>query len=258
MITSVTILMYHAVADEHDRYPGADAHYGVAQQAFADQLRQVAASTKRMSSVARLVAGAESLDNTVAITFDDGHASNRAASELIASFGGSADFFVNPSTVGTANFLNWNELRAMAANGMSIQSHGYRHRYLDELSANEVRSELSDSKKAIEDELGRPVTVFAPPGGRVAPGLEQVARECGYAAVCTSRVGLWNAASVWDIPRFAVLQSTSQAQFGRWVRQEPMEVLGLRARHLLLSNAKRMLGNRGYERLRQSLLRLAS
>jgi peptidoglycan/xylan/chitin deacetylase (PgdA/CDA1 family) len=258
MKTSITILMYHAVADVRGEYPGADAHYGVSQQAFAAQLRLVAAADRRCSSVARLLAGTERPDTTVAMTFDDGHASNRNASELIANAGGSADFFVNPSAVGTVNHLSWSELRGMAADGMSIQSHGFRHRYLDELTPNEVRSELFDSKKAIEDELGLPVTIFAPPGGRVAPGLDRVACECGYAAVCTSRVGLWNSVSAWDIPRLAVLHSTSEQQFMRWIRQAPMEVLGLRARHQLLSRAKRILGNRGYERLRQSLLRMAS
>jgi hypothetical protein len=57
------------------------------------------------------------------------------------------------------------------------------------------------------------------------------------------------------VPRFAVLEGTPDAQFTRWVAQDRWEVTRQRARHTLLSSAKRLLGNQGYERLRGRLLR---
>ena len=67
------------------------------------------------------------------MTFDDGLASNAWAAGQLAERGDTADFFVNPSTVGTAGFLDWPTLRRMADAGMSIQSHGMHHRYLSGL-----------------------------------------------------------------------------------------------------------------------------
>jgi peptidoglycan/xylan/chitin deacetylase (PgdA/CDA1 family) len=209
----------------------------------------------RACSVAALRRG-EPAASTVAMTFDDGHASNAAAAEELAALGFSADFFVNPSTVGTAGYLSWDELKAMAAMGMSIQSHGYFHRYLDELTPDQVMSELVDSKREIENRIGQEVTVFAPPGGRTAAGMADVAARAGYSAVCTSRVGIWQVnASHWQIPRLAVLKSTTEAQFLRWIEKEWQEIAAQRARYVVLSSAKRLLGNRGYERLRLGLLR---
>ncbi len=251
-----TVLMYHGVADERGSCPGADPHYCVSARQFAAHLKQVEAAGQRCVSVASLLNANPLSDHAVAVTFDDGHASNLAAAELLAKADGSADFFVNPSTVGSPHFLNWSALREMASLGMSIQSHGFHHRYLDELTPQEVKAELVDSKRAIEDHLGSPVTVFAPPGGRLSPDLAQVAFESGYAAVCSSRVGLWRfGAEVWDIPRLAVLRSTAEGQFARWILQDPLEIFGRRARYVILNSAKRLLGNRGYERLRHGLLR---
>lgn len=251
-----TVLMYHGVADERGNCPGADPHYCVSAGQFAAHLKQVEAAGQRCVSVASLLNPNRRSDRAVAVTFDDGHVSNLAAAERLAKADGSADFFVNPSTVGSPHFLSWSELREMASLGMSIQSHGFHHRYLDELTPQEVKAELVDSKRAIEDHLGLPVTVFAPPGGRLSPDLAQIAFDSGYAAVCASRVGLWRlGAEVWDIPRLAVLRSTADGQFARWLSQDPLEIFGSRTRYIVLNSAKWLLGNRGYERLRHGLLR---
>ena len=251
---SLAVLMYHALSG-----PGgaaaADPHYAVTRSGFIAQLQAIAGARLEATSVARLIAGVPRT-RTVALTFDDGHASNRTAADALAANAWSADFFVNPATIGTPHHLGWDDLRAMAALGMSIQSHGQRHRYLDELAASEVWSELVDSKHQIEDRLGRAVTVFAPPGGRLAHGLAEAASRAGYEALCTSRAGVWHADDgFWQIPRLAVLRSTSAARFARWIEMDWRELAAQRARHLALASAKRLLGNQGYERVRVGLLR---
>lgn len=256
MSKTVTVLMYHAVGDERGACVGADAHYAVSSRQFAAHLALIQERGKRVSSVAELLDNPGDRSRSVAFTFDDGHASNGMAAALIAGRGGSADFFINPAHVGTPNYLSWTELRAMADVGMSIQSHGFDHVYLDDLTPAQVNAQLVDSKRAIEDKLGRPVTVFAPPGGRVPPDMRRVAKQAGYEAVCSSRVGLWKAGEgAYDIARIAVMLSTPEAQFARWVDQEWREIANRRLRYAVLASAKRLLGNRGYDRLRQRLMR---
>lgn len=254
----LAVLMYHAIIDDGGSCVGADPHYAVSRPQFLRHLRILRDAGLRGSSVQALTQHGAPGSNTVALTFDDGHASNLWAAERLAEYGFSADFFVNPSAVGQPHYLGWAELRAMADAGMSIQSHGQHHRYLDELAPQEVAAELGDSKREIEDHLGRPVEVFAPPGGRTSPNLAHTAAGIGYRSLCTSQVGLWRVQQgPWHIPRFAVLQSTSDQRLSRWVGQDWQEITAQRTRHALLSSAKRLLGNRGYERLRQGLLRAA-
>lgn len=254
----VVVLMYHAVADQPDA--GADAHYSVSRTAYGEQLKRLADRGMRALHVAAVAAlpavpQAGQGGGAVALTFDDGHASNAFAAEQLARHGWSADFFVNPSSVGQPHFLSWADLREMAAMGMSIQSHGQHHRFLDELTPHEVEAELADSKRAIEDQLGQQVAVFAPPGGRQSPNLADVAKRLGYRMVCTSRVGAWRlAGDAFDIPRLAVLASTSPQRFVSWIEQRRSEMLKQQLRYEVLASAKRLLGNGAYQRLRAGLL----
>ncbi len=258
----VTVLMYHAI-DEADAV-GADPYYTVHRPGFAEQLRVIRAAGRVGSSVLDLLTR-PSDQPAVAITFDDGHASNRHAAETLAAVGMTADFFVNPSSVGTIGFLTWPELREMHAMGMSIQSHGMVHRYLNDLSPPEVRQELTESRDAIEQQLGAPVPLFAPAGGRMPAGFARTARAAGYRAVCSSAVGFWSfrpgllEATEQDskalmLPRLAVLAGTHKPRFSRWVNNSRRELLVMKSRGTVLNVAKRAVGNQRYERLRQALV----
>lgn len=262
LVFKSTVLMYHAIPADAARAAdpaGADPHYSVSRARFGEQLRLLADCGLRPTSVRAMLDAhglGHDLRSCVGITFDDGHRSNHEAAAMLRDMGGSADFFVNPSTVGSGNFCSWAQLREMADWGMSIQSHGQHHRFLDDLPAAEVEMELARSKEIIEQELGRAVTLFAPPGGRQSADLEAVALRLGYERICSSRVGLWGdgGGGMYEVPRLAVLAGTSQAQLRRWVTQAPLEMAWQRSRYGALRRAKRMLGNGAYVRLRGALL----
>lgn len=247
----VTVLMYHAV---EARGSGADPHYTVTPAAFTAHLALLREMGLTPASV-RDVLGGRAAGARVAITFDDGHASNLEAAREILEAGGSAELFVNPTNVGRAGFLDWSALAELAKAGISVQSHGHTHRYFDELAPAEVEEELRASKRAIEDRTGQPVSLFAPPGGRLTRRVPGIAVAAGYVAICSSQAGVWRELDErWRIPRIAVLASTPLAQLRRWAAQDAPEILRLRMRHLLLASGKRVLGNRGYERVRSGLL----
>jgi peptidoglycan/xylan/chitin deacetylase (PgdA/CDA1 family) len=244
----MTVLMYHGIAGVV-RSSAQDPHYSVQRVQFERHLNLIDAAQRTAASVASLLA-APRVD-AVALTFDDGHASDAWAAERLVASGGAADFFVNTSTVGTPGFVSWAALREMAGMGMSIQSHGHHHRYLNEMSALEVEAELATSKCILEDKLGQAVDLFAPPGGRTAPGLLRTASRMGYMAVCTSRVGLWRHGQGYSVPRLAVLHGTSDRQLLRWVVQDRAELFVRRIRYSVLETGKTLLGNGAYEGLRR-------
>jgi len=254
--------MYHALLDNHGQCVGADSRYAVTRKVFREHLAEIKRQGASPRSLANILAssgsGSDSCSNTsrdVAFTFDDGHASNADAAADLAEAGGGGDFFINTSTVGQSNNLDWATLRDMAGAGASIQSHGDTHRYFDELNESEIRHELVTSKREIEAHIGTPVTIFAPPGGRLQPAVARIAREVGYAAICSSRAGLWaRNGATWNIPRFAVLRNTHNAQFSQWVSQDRVALMHLMARQTALDSAKKILGNRSYEKLRARLL----
>jgi peptidoglycan/xylan/chitin deacetylase (PgdA/CDA1 family) len=245
--------MYHVVGGVN--VPArSDTRYVVSSRAFARHLAILEEQQLTAASVLSLIKGERR--RCVAFTFDDGHVSHAWAAEALQRIGACADFFVNSSTINSAQRLSWSALRDIAAAGMSVQSHGHEHVYLDELSPAEVDRQLVTSKRMLEDRLGRSVELFAPPGGRMSKDLRLAASRAGYIAVCSSRAALWRPREHWEVPRLAVLQSTADRQIGKWIRQERAEILLRSLRYHALGAGKRILGNQRYEQLRLRALRV--
>jgi peptidoglycan/xylan/chitin deacetylase (PgdA/CDA1 family) len=80
-------------------------------------------------------------------------------------------------------FINWDEAREMKAAGMTIGSHTQTHRILGQLTDEEQRWEMEQSKKAIEEKIGSPVTSIAYPvgiRGAFNNATQRIAAELGY------------------------------------------------------------------------------
>lgn len=130
------------------------------------------------------------------LTFDDGDLSIYAlAFPLLKEYGMKATFFLVPSYVGTVGYMSWDQIREMAqyrdAQGRRLfyfGSHSMNHKRLGNLTEQEIRKELSESKRIIEKETGYPVRVLALPFGSGAGDerIIRIARELGYRAIRTS------------------------------------------------------------------------
>ena len=240
-------LMYHALWAVSDDTAGADPHYAVALPRFAEQL----ALCQRIGGGAVSARDWLSGRAGVILTFDDGHVSNhRLGLPTLQAAGARADFFVNPAQVGTRGFATWPELREMADAGMSIQSHGLDHRhYLTTLSPSRLREELRRARLEIEEKIGQPVTLLAPPGGRAPRDLERVAREVGYAHVFGSNPGTISRDGRHTHGRFAVTAGLDPCAFESLLRGGRAR-LRAQLRHAVLALAKRALGDDRYERTR--------
>ena len=241
--------MYHAVGV--DEGPGVDPHYSVTLPLFKRHMQACTQACGPLACVQDWFDGR----GGVILTFDDGHESNhRLVWPALAEIGGRADFFVNPAQVGTAGFATWPALREMAAGGMSIQSHGLDHRhYLTELSPDLLRDELRRAKLDIENHTGQSVTLLSPPGGRRPRDLEQIAAEIGYKHILDSRPATIRRRPRRTLGRFAVTSQLDIPTLESWLPGGPGR-LKMEGRYLMLAAAKRIFGDRTYERIRQSLL----
>jgi FemAB-related protein (PEP-CTERM system-associated) len=71
-------------------------------------------------------------------------------------------------------------VREIAARGHEVASHGSYHKLCYEYSAKELKDDLSDSKKILEDITGLQVYGYRAPSFSIGPEVLKIIAECGY------------------------------------------------------------------------------
>ena len=194
------ILYYHAIAPEH-------------RARFSRQMDHLLhyAKPARIDGNTPLERGVR----YAAVTFDDGYESvaAQALPELEAR-GIPATIFVASELAGKKpgwqgypeQCMSFDQLRSLPANLITMGSHTKSHPFLPDISENEARQELSESKARLEQERGRPITLFSFPYGGFNDRLVGWCREAGYEHVFTT------------LPQVARLERT-EFTIGRFVAE---------------------------------------
>jgi len=99
--------------------------------------------------------------------------------------------------------LRWDELRALAEDGVEIGSHTASHPRLTQLGDSELHRELSKSRERIADEVGRPCRYLAYPYGDEDRRVRAAARGAGYAAAF-ALPGATAPVDTFGIPRLGI------------------------------------------------------
>lgn len=191
-LPGVPVFNYHGLAElVAVGIPQADQRYWLTPGQFGAHLANIREAGFRVAILDELKEGASDSagkNRMVVVTFDDGLASDyEFALPMLAKFGMRGVFFVNIATVGQAGYLTWSQIADMHRAGMSIQSHGYHHLDLTVLPPQSLESELTQSKRSLEDHLGCPVEFLAAPHGLVSRRVVRTALANGYRAVCSTR-----------------------------------------------------------------------
>jgi len=102
----------------------------------------------------------------------------------------------------------------MVGAGFHVGSHSVSHPRLTELSDSAVRTEITDSRKILEDAFRCEVKAFCYPYGIYDDGLETRVQEAGYECACTTRFGRRHSASeTFELRRIPVGADQGLAQF---------------------------------------------
>lgn len=199
----VTVLFYHRISDDR-RTP-----WTTSVDAFCRQILWLKRHCRIVSlaEAQRHLAEGRSRRPLVAITFDDGYADNcRHALPLLLEEGVPVTYFVTVENILTGKPFahdvpygepaapnTIDEIQSLAASGVEIGSHAWMHADFGRIFAPQrLYSELGDSKRVLEDLIGRPVRFFAFPFGcprHLSRRAFRTAASVGYEAVCTAYGG---------------------------------------------------------------------
>jgi peptidoglycan/xylan/chitin deacetylase (PgdA/CDA1 family) len=186
-------ITFHGIGAPARPLEAGEAPYWVSEVAFLEMLDRIA----RLPEPAR-----------IRITFDDGNASDHdIALPALLSRGLRARFFVLTGRINQPGSLAEGQIRALAAAGMRIGSHGIDHVNWADLRDDALLHELRQSKQTIEFLLGTPVVEASIPFGAWNGRVLAALRAAGYHAAWSSDRGFMTP-SAFRRPRTSITCAT--------------------------------------------------
>lgn len=267
----VIILLYHRLISKKGLEDGAfhdnEPIYASFDTSFEEQMRYLKDNdyiTISFDDYVQCRNGLKELPRKpVIVTFDDGYESNyRYAYPILRKYGLKATIFVTPfpdertrkRVEGIDSFLSAEQIREMSSNGIAIESHALTHRYLTDLSLDEVRRELVESKKYLENITGKPVRFLAIPSGAYNREIRRIAQEVGYTAVCGNKKGTTNKnTDLFCLKRIVIERDFSLSDFAKCF--QPVRIVIIRMIGYLKKTPRFLLGVRRTEQLRDFIYR---
>lgn len=249
----VLVLAYHAVSDTWPADTTVTA---------AELERQLAGLVERGYRGATLscALSAPPAPRTLVVTFDDAHRSvlTRAA-PVLRRLGLPGTVFVPTDYAGTGRptgwsgfeewlgtpheaelvCLDWDELDGLAGEGWEIGSHTCSHPRLPRVGDEQLAVELRESRRTIEERLGRPCPALAYPYSDVDGRVVAAARDAGYAAAVTIPVRVVPPLPLqW--PRVGVSRGDSDRRFRAFTSPLARRALASPAAGAALEGAREM------------------
>jgi peptidoglycan/xylan/chitin deacetylase (PgdA/CDA1 family) len=190
----VPIVMYHSVNPE----ASPKNMLAVSTATFERQMQFLKMNHYNvlpLESLATLIKERKKISpRTIAITLDDGYKDNYIyAFPILKKYNLPATIFIILSEVGRPqdDRLSWDEIKIMQDSGIiTFGSHTLGSEPLINIkSEQEIKKQIFDSKKILEEKLGRPISAFSYPEGRFNNKIKQLVMYAGYTVAVATNPG---------------------------------------------------------------------
>lgn len=183
----VPVLMYHYISEVPAAEVGSPGarDLRVPPALFAQHLELLREAGYHTVTAPQLWAAlnsrAELPDHPIVLTFDDGYAdAYQNAMPLLLRYGFTGTFFITVNLVGRPGYVTWDQVRAMSAAGMDIESHAMDHVSMAKRAVASLRSQFADSRQILSERTGTDVRFFAYPAGEYGDAAIAAAAAAGY------------------------------------------------------------------------------
>jgi len=161
-----------------------------------------------------------------------------------------AIFFVIVNNIGQPGYMNWDQLKTLVDNNMTVGSHSLNHPVLTECSQDQLEDEFRTSKIVLENRLQTAVNNFSIPRGFVNQKIIMTVKDAGYLRLFVS--GQVSVTSDFCIPRTAVKHHWGSKRMSMALRnQKPLH------EHFFdwgKAVVKSVAGSQNYNKIRSKLI----
>jgi peptidoglycan/xylan/chitin deacetylase (PgdA/CDA1 family) len=126
-----------------------------------------------------------------------------------------SNIHILPEHFELAKPLNWSQVLEMSEGGLEIGSHTVTHPFLANLTIDEITCELAESKRVLEEKLGKEIKSIAYPFGNYDHRVMSCAKHCGYqfGVSYEHNVRRFNESELLNMPRIRMEADVSYALF---------------------------------------------
>ena len=146
--------------------------------------------------------------NVVGISIDDADKSfYEKAWPLLKEKGFPVTLFVTTNTISnqSKNYLNWDQIRELINEGVTIGAHSHTHNHFPEMSIEDIRNEIETSNKIFLKEIGMIPNLFAYPYGETNEVYMNLLKDYKYKVAFGQHSGVINETSnFYYLPRFSL------------------------------------------------------
>ncbi|MDO8570300.1 MAG: polysaccharide deacetylase family protein [Candidatus Daviesbacteria bacterium] len=207
----VPILMYHYIGNNPNPTDKQRDYLSVTPDKFEEQmkyLKENGYNTISLDTLYPAIRGQITLPaKSIILTFDDGYMDFYTnAYPILLKYGLHATVFIPTNLMNQGYYLSWNQIREMSGSGLiNFGAHGVNHYHLTSVSPQTAESEIIQSKKILQDNLGIPINFIAYPFGAVNENIIKITKNAGYMGA----LGTWanktqSEGTIFNMPRLKV------------------------------------------------------
>jgi peptidoglycan/xylan/chitin deacetylase (PgdA/CDA1 family) len=201
--TKTPILMYHSISKSDERHTHPYFRTSTSPETFAGHMKYLHDQGYKVITLEMLTGDSVQKEiKPVIITFDDGLKDFYTnAFPILQRYDFPATVFLTTGFIQrdvpfkNKQCLSWDDVRELGNYGTAFGSHTISHPQLHDLERDEIDRELRDSKKLIEEKIGKPVTSFSYPSAFPEEDiffidkLRNILEINGYASGVTTIIG---------------------------------------------------------------------
>jgi peptidoglycan/xylan/chitin deacetylase (PgdA/CDA1 family) len=236
----VSAFVYHRFND--NRFPSTN----ISTSDFESQLKwlienQYALTT--FSDAHAFIQNGTEEKNMVTLTIDDAYKSfYQHAYPILKKYKITATLYVNTETVGSHDYMTWEQLKDVASYGIEIGNHTHSHAFFlnlpKETRYEAFRKEIEKSQRLIQQHLSITPKTFSYPYGEFDAEMKQIVKDAGFTNAAAQNSGVMHGGSdPFSYPRFPMAEAyAAMPEFKQKVKAKGLPITSLSTTSPLLVN----------------------